>query len=229
MASGSTSSERGYAMAALLVTLGVMAVALSTLLPAWSTLARREREAELVFRGEQYARAIALFGRKYGNASPPTVDVLLNEKFLRKKYKDPITGDDFQILTPGSPQLAEALASPPVQQGRGGTPTTQTGRGTAPAATQPGRPGSIGSQPIGGGGIVGVASKSTEQSLRIYNGKNKYNEWVFLGVQQSQRAGGAGGAQAPGGRGTALPGGGRGQPTPGRGTPQPLPRGGRGF
>jgi hypothetical protein len=160
-----------------------------------------------VFRGEQYARAIALFGRKYGNASPPSLDVLLNEKFLRKKYKDPITGEDFQLLTPGSPQLAQALASPPVVQGRGRGPTTTTaptpaGRGTPPPATQPGRPGSIGTQqPTGGGGIVGVASRSTDQSLRLYNGKNKYNEWVFLGVQQSQRAGGPPGAQRPGGPG----------------------------
>ena len=223
--------ERGDAMAALLVTIAVMAVALTALLPAWSTLARRERETELIFRGEQYARAIALFGRKYGNAAPPSVDVLLNEKFLRKKYKDPITGEDFQLLTPTSPQLAQALTSPPVQPGRGSpTPTSPspTGRGAAPArtTTQQGRPGGI-SQPTGGGGIVGVASTSTQQSLRVYNGKDKYNEWVFLGVQQSQRAGGVG-APVPGGRGTTQPGG-RGQPTPGRGGPPPAPGRGRGL
>ena len=58
-------------MVALLVLMAVMAVALTAALPAWSTLARREREAELVFRGEQYARAIALFQRKYAGAFPP--------------------------------------------------------------------------------------------------------------------------------------------------------------
>ena len=40
-----------------------MAVALSVALPAWRTMTQREKEAELVFRGEQYARAIALFQR----------------------------------------------------------------------------------------------------------------------------------------------------------------------
>ena len=56
--------ERGYAMAALLVAMSVMAIVLSTAMPVYQTVARREREAELVFRGEQYARAIALFQRK---------------------------------------------------------------------------------------------------------------------------------------------------------------------
>ena len=53
-------------MAALLVAMGVIAVVLSTTLPVFSTMARREREAELVFRGQQYARAVSLFQRKYG-------------------------------------------------------------------------------------------------------------------------------------------------------------------
>src|SRR5436190_10959605 len=90
--------ERGYAMVALLVLMAVMAVAMTVALPAWSTMARREREAELVFRGEQYARAIALFQRKYAGAFPPTVDVLITEHVLRKKYKDPITNEDFQTI-----------------------------------------------------------------------------------------------------------------------------------
>src|SRR5215218_8881930 len=89
-------------MAALLVALTVMAILMTAALPAWRTAAQREKEAELIFRGEQYARAITLFQRKYANASPPTIDVLLNEKFLRKKYKDPITNDDLLPLTAGT-------------------------------------------------------------------------------------------------------------------------------
>jgi hypothetical protein len=41
--------QRGYAMVALLVMMAVMAVAMTVALPAWSTMARREKEAELVF------------------------------------------------------------------------------------------------------------------------------------------------------------------------------------
>src|SRR5688572_11619812 len=90
--------NRGYAMAALLVAMSVMAVLLGALLPLWTTVAKREKEAELIFRGNQYARAIGLFQRKFANTPPPTIDVLVEQRFLRKKYKDPITNDDFQPL-----------------------------------------------------------------------------------------------------------------------------------
>ena len=98
--------DRGYAMAALLVGISVMGVVLSVVLPSWSTLARREREAELVFRGQQYARAVTLFQRKFAGAYPPNLDILLTQKFLRKQYKDPITNDDFQLIPVGDARAA---------------------------------------------------------------------------------------------------------------------------
>ena len=255
--------ERGYAMAALLVAMSVIAIALSTALPVVSTTARREREAELAFRGEQYARAIGLFQRKYGNALPPNLDVLVTERFLRRKYKDPITGDDFQVLGPGSPQLAEALNALPqqaqeAQRGRGvggrgvpqpsaaqpqqpsfrlfgtgeqqpsfrlgGARGMQTGRGAQTAA---GRAGSA----QAGGGILAVASKSTESSIRLYNGKGKYNEWVFMALQASTTAGAppGSGAQTPGGRGGTAPGGRGGVPPSGGRSVTRGARGARGF
>jgi type II secretory pathway pseudopilin PulG len=277
--------ERGYAMAALLVAMAVMAIVLATALPVYQTVARREREAELVFRGEQYARAIGLFQRKYANALPPDVDVLVKERFLRKKYKDPITRGDFQFLGPSSPELAKAMSTLPqgvqdAQRGRGaggrGGPTSQTGRaqssfqtggapssfqtGTAQSQFQTGRGqsplpqspfqggrgqtsgagqptmGSFGRGPISaagqaasaqaGGGLVAVASKSTETSMRLYNGKSKYNEWIFMALASTTAAGGVGGSLTPGGRGGAAPGG-RGGTAPGRGNTTP-PGGNRG-
>jgi hypothetical protein len=72
-----------------------------------------------------------------------------------------------------------------------------------------------------GGGIVAVASKSTDTSFRLYNGKNKYNEWIFMAVAATTAAGGRG-AQLPGGRGGAA--GGRGGTLPGgRGMTPPAP------
>ncbi len=82
-------------MAALLVALSVMAIMMTVAMPVWKQMSTREKEAELVFRGEQYARAIGLFQRKFANAAPPNIDVLVEQRFLRKKYKDPITNDDF--------------------------------------------------------------------------------------------------------------------------------------
>ena len=264
-------SQRGYAMAALLVAMSVMAIVLSTAMPVYQTVARREREAELVFRGEQYARAIGLFQRKYGNALPPDVDVLIDQRFLRKKYKDPITGGDFQFLGPASPELAEALSTTPQQaqdtlrgRGAGGRGTQQSPFGRAQGAqgaqssqgaqgrgagTQSGSgftpigrgssftPMGRGAQSAAGqaasaqaaGGILAVASKSTQTSMRLYNGKDKYNQWVFMAIQSSLAAGAppGSGEQAPGGRGGRA--GGRGGTGPGRsGTGAPPPGGTRG-
>jgi type II secretory pathway pseudopilin PulG len=243
--------ERGYAMAALLVAMSVMAILLSTALPVFQTQARREREAELVFRGQQYARAIGLFQRKYPNALPPDLDVLVKERFLRKKYKDPITGGDFQLLGPGSPELAAALSAPPVNAqpgagrrgglaqpagrgatqpaGRGSSQSSQsTARDTQMALSQLARQTAAGQAP---GGILAVASKSTQSSMRLYNGKDKYNEWLFMALQASTAAGGprGSGAQTPGVRGGAAPGA-RGAPAPaGRGPGGAGPGGGRRF
>ena len=83
----------GYALAALLVAINILAVLLSVALPAWQTLAQREREAELAFRGEQYARAIALYQQAFGNASPPSLDILVEQRFLRRLYSDPMAAD----------------------------------------------------------------------------------------------------------------------------------------
>ena len=236
-------SERGFAMAALLVTLSVMTIMMSVALPYYSTMAKRQRETELVFRGQQYARAVALFQRKYGNALPPNVDVLIEQKFLRKKYKDPITGDDFQVVGPGSPELANALnAAPDVGQlqgrrgqqpqgGRQGQQTQGRGLGTQSSfgmnqqsafGTQAAAPGTA------PGGVLGVVSKSGETSLRLYNGHSKYNEWVFVATQMSVAAGrgGRGGeAGGPGGRA----GRGQNQPQDGRGGRGPFGRPQGGF
>ena len=209
-------------MAALLVSMAVMAIVASALLPAWRTIAQREKEAELIFRGEQYARAINLYQRRYGNASPPNLDVLVNERFLRKKYKDPITGGDFQVITAGANVPGP---SAPISGGAGQTTQDTAARlkqvtqqlQQAAEAARGGGPGR--------GGIVGVMSTSPLQSFRIYNGRDTYNQWVFVGIQQSTRAGGPGGAPGPRGAGAgggANPRGGPGGPTP-RGGPAPPP------
>src|SRR5918995_3296944 len=109
--------ERGYLMVALLVAMSIMAIMMSAALPAWHTLARREKEAELVFRGEQYARAIGLWQQKFANQPAPSIDVLVEQRLLRKKYKDPITNDEFQLLGAGASQPGQTQQGFQPQQG----------------------------------------------------------------------------------------------------------------
>ena len=228
-------------MAALLVSLAVMSVLMAALLPAWRHQAQREKEAELVFRGEQYVRAIRLWEMKMGPGSrPPNFDILVQQKFLRKKYKDPMTEDgEFQPLYVGA-----NLPAPGARRPERPRWTRSGGRGRGPGG--PGGPGAGGQGPggpflggrsgmppppqqpgiggqMGGGGILGVASKSKETSIRIYKGRSHYNEWTFVFANASSAPGGVGG-QMPGGRGGSPVPGGRGPG--GRGL---QPGGERGF
>ena len=248
-------SERGYAMAALLVGMSVMAIMASVALPVWRTAAQREREAELIFRGEQYAHAIELYSRRNGGY-PPSLDVLEKGKFIRKLYKDPVADNaDFQPVYMGQMIAGEPVAPRQAQPaGQGGNPgqTTATappargGRATfqpmGQALGQPfGQTGARGT--IGGGPIIGVISTSTAESIAQYNGRGRYNEWAFVATQISQQAGAPNGPQppAPGlrgrpagprggfGGGQTGPGGGFGGPIgPGQrgGPPGPARRGG---
>ena len=134
--------QSGYAMAVLLVSMSIMAIMMTVALPTWKQLSRREKEAELVFRGEQYARAIQLFQAKAGPGTlPPTIDLLVEQRFLRKKFKDPITNDDFAPLV----QLAGAAPGAPGGAAGGA-------RGTQPA----GRQGGAAQQPAAGAGQRGT-------------------------------------------------------------------------
>jgi hypothetical protein len=121
---------------------------------------RREREAELVFRGEQYVQAIRLFQRRYAGTFPPSIDVLVEQRFLRRRYQDPVTHSDFRLLyaDTGAPRAVGAATGP----GRAATPSAR-------------------------GGIIGVVSTSTNPSLRLYNGRGRYNEWRFVATDASTR------------------------------------------
>ena len=224
--------ERGYAMAAMLVTLAIMSIALSVAMPTWRNMVQREKEEELIFRGPQYARAIGLFQRTYAAAYPPDIETLLKGKFLRKKYRDPMTEDgEFLVLYQASQAQVQSVQGGRGQQQRQGGRTPAAGRqqGTA-------QPGSMvfTSQTAGPrGGVIGVASKSTDESIRIYNGRTHYNEWQFIyspalfgpgqprpGMRAGQRspAGVPMGPGGPGGPGRRGPG----QGGPGQGGDQPF-------
>ncbi len=170
------SATSGYVMAAMLVAIGVMTVLMTVAMPVWRHEVQREKEEELVFRGQQYVRAIALFQRKYAASFPPSVDVLVAQKFLRKKYKDPMTKDgEFQVLY----QMATPMQPARTRGGRGGAAgAVQGAGGGVTQGAEASGTGALGPR----GGIIGVASKSTGTSIRLYNGRDHYNEWQFVFV-----------------------------------------------
>jgi type II secretory pathway pseudopilin PulG len=100
--------QEGYVLLTLLLMVALVVIALAAVLPSITTQIRRDREQELIHRGAQYARAIKKYYKKFGNY-PVTLDQLNgvnNIRFLRKRYKDPITGQDFRLLRYGDVQLS---------------------------------------------------------------------------------------------------------------------------
>jgi type II secretory pathway pseudopilin PulG len=100
--------EHGYILLTLMMLATLVVITLAIALPELSQQIKRDREMELIHRGVQYSRAIQHFYKKTGRY--PTrleeLDSFNNLRFLRKHYKDPITGQDFKILRFGDVRMS---------------------------------------------------------------------------------------------------------------------------
>src|ERR1700693_2044062 len=100
-------SERGYVLLMLMLFVALLAIAAGAVAPSIAFRVRRDREEEMIHRGTQYSRAIRRYVKKTGRY-PSRLEELENTnniRFLRKRYKDPITGKDFKLLHVGEVQL----------------------------------------------------------------------------------------------------------------------------
>jgi len=87
------SSEAGYILLIVMMMATLLLVSLAAAAPSIYVEGQREKEKELIFRGEQYARAIMLFHQKF-KRYPSSVKELLHTNdmsFLRQAYRDPMT------------------------------------------------------------------------------------------------------------------------------------------
>lgn len=240
-------SEQGYILLMLLFFLTLLIVAMAAAVPYAKVAIKRDKEEELIHRGNQYARAIGRYYKRFGRY-PASIDQLENTnnmRFLRKRYKDPMTGkDDWTLIHFGEAQVrTSGLNGPGTSNTTGvGTPASslasknQSGDKTdnsnpvGTAGTQ-GTPGGLSGQRFGGGPIVGVASSKEEESIKELNGKDHYNEWQFV-YDPTLDPSGRGRTGLPGQQGMpgALPVGQPGQlGQPGQtGQPGPSPMGGPG-
>ena len=69
---------------------------------------------------------------KFANAYPPNIDVLVDQRFLRKKFKDPITNDDF-VPIPAGQALPGGTQQPGGQRGATAFPDAGRNRPADPA------------------------------------------------------------------------------------------------
>ena len=89
--------QKGYVLLAVMLFVTLLMIALAVAAPQIGQQIKREREEELIHRGQEYATAIKKFYRANNGQYPVSLDQLENSnnrRFLRKRYKDPTTGKD---------------------------------------------------------------------------------------------------------------------------------------
>lgn len=150
--------RRGYALLTAVVAVNVLALMALMARSMWETEYKRDLEEELLFRARQYRNAIERYIQKNNNLFPTDFEKdLLEKKFIRKLYKDPMSEDgrwNFVIRSGDTGEKSALLIVPEEML----------------------------SQYISQGQIIGVASTSAEEGFRVYRGKKRYNEWaVYLG------------------------------------------------
>ena len=145
------SQESGYVLLTLLLVVALLIVGMAAIVPSIAFQIRRDREEELIHRGVQYSRAIRAYFKKFGRYPTKLEDLesTNNQRFLRKRYKDPINGQDFKLLHFGEVKMfgspiagASAIAGAnPAQPGPFGSPkdpgltSSPSGLGAAPPPT----------------------------------------------------------------------------------------------
>ena len=91
-------SQSGYAILLVLFFVTLMLLATISIAPNILTEGRREKEKEMIWRGNQYARGVKMYYRKTGKF-PTSMDDLIKPKlgslrFMRQAYKDPMNAKD---------------------------------------------------------------------------------------------------------------------------------------
>ena len=164
-------------MVAVVIFIAILTILIAAVGPSIGTIMRREREEELLFRGKQYARAIALFQRRYGRYPTDLKELYFNRpRVIRHLWKDPMCNcDNWKLLIQGQPDSTPFLNQNVDPSNR--PPSTYLR--LFPTPTPVGFVGGDGAEK-NAGPIVGVRSRVHEEGLREWRGRRFYDEWRFI-------------------------------------------------
>lgn len=189
--------QNGYTLLILLFAVSIVSIGLIVAVPVWQTQIQREKEEELIFRGNQYVEAVRLYQQKKPGVFPSTLEELVEEKCLRRLYKDPMTSHgEWNVILPyqrGAPARPRQPSRSPLSRSQR---TTQRQRGRIPqeGSSRAGQTGG-GSAPIfqkiyivplsaltsvNNPQIIGVVSSSDKSSFKIYQDSESYDKWLFF-------------------------------------------------
>jgi type II secretory pathway pseudopilin PulG len=190
-------AESGYVLLAVMLTLTLMLVAMAIEAPRIAQQIKREKEEELVHRGKDYAMAVKRFVHKSGGRYPASIEQLENTnhiRFLRKKYKDPMTGEtDWKMVHAGEAQIKIPTPNPglpgsgnPGLSGSSTNPGLSDSTNTGSSGTTTGTTSLAGTtQTVSGGSGLGqtLTQPGTNGSLGSLTTSNTGNGQTFGGGQ----------------------------------------------
>lgn len=153
--------KHGYALITAIIAINIFAVFSLMAAAMWQREIGRENEKELIFRGNQYVRAITEFRKKHPNTFPKDVEILEQEKLIRKLYEDPVSGTgEWNYVMKSRDNRDKTLLIVPK---------------------------GLFAKYIGSYDLIGVASGSLDESYLIYRGKSRYDEWAFYFGQKTDQ------------------------------------------
>ncbi|TCV89621.1 type II secretion system protein [Sulfurirhabdus autotrophica] len=104
--------QRGFTYIGLMIAVAIMGISLAAVGQMWHNIQTREKEKQLLYIGDQYRKAIAHYYQESPGAAkkyPTSLDELVKDsryvttkRYIRKKYKDPITGNEEWGVIPGT-------------------------------------------------------------------------------------------------------------------------------
>jgi type II secretory pathway pseudopilin PulG len=210
------SRQRGYILLTLMLFVAFLGIAALAIVPTVAFQARRDREEEMIHRGVQYSRAVRRYYKKFGRYPTRLEDLenTNNQRYLRKRYKDPITGKDFKLLHVGEVQMGmssaiagatqvsamgtlngQASLNPQPPPDKSDNATSDDAKSGDASSTNKSQPQPLAQatgqnpQVFGGSAILGVTSTSKDKSIREFNKKKHYNEWQFVYDPSTDRGG----------------------------------------
>ena len=179
-------------MVGVVIAIAILTILIAAVGPTISTILQRDKETELIFRGKQYARAIAAFQIRY-NRYPNELKELSEVKphSIRKLFTEPMCNcDDWQVIFAGSAEAVPMGQGGPNLPG-GGLPgqgprprtTPAPGTGNQPPSTYTG----MGPTPPpflgGGGGDQPAAPTPAPFSTGIFANRDNKTIGPIVGVR----------------------------------------------
>lgn len=186
--------QSGYNLVVLVVMITVLNILIAKALPLWSAVIQREKEAELISRGMQYAEAIRVYQMRHGRPPRKLEELIeVEPRSIRQLWKNPMHEDGaWELIPQGAGRQVRANQNTGLEQNQ----ELDQGRGQNPLPGDPSRPdpsrlwvpGNEDQQQIASFPIIGVKNPGGGDAIKTFvtdpsapdgGASNDIGEWLF--------------------------------------------------